>query len=188
MHDLQAEHVNSEDLVLGVPVVRKWVPVWPCPNNTSDVWENDTCTISEDSHFSLKPRKMVFLSFLILWFTWIPKTSGMKLLIVVTKKEETIKILYVLYMLIKKWFKYIFLIISLLVCTNFKSAYLSIKLFYSNSHKLLSLLCTPNEMIKTNSVIPKTKNVLVHMLKNHSNTEREIVLLNFLYCLIFKHL
>lgn len=45
--------------------------------------------------------------------------------------------------------------ISLLVCTNFKSAYLSIKLFYSNSHKLLSLLCTPNEMIKPILPYPK---------------------------------
>lgn len=44
---------------------------------------------------------------------------------------------------------------SLLVCTNFKSAYLSIKLFYSNSHKLLSLLCTSNEMIKPILPYPK---------------------------------
>lgn len=63
-------------------------------------------------------------------------------------------------MLIKKLFKCIFLIISLLICTNFKSAYLSIKLFYSNSHKLLSLLCTPNEMIKPILPYPKLKEFL----------------------------
>lgn len=67
-------------------------------------------------------------------------------------------------MLIKKLFKCIFLIISLLICTNFKSAYLSIKLFYSNSHKLLSLLCTPNEMIKPILPYPNLS-VLVHMFK-----------------------
>lgn len=36
--------------------------------------------------------------------------------------------IYILYMLIMKWCKCIFQIISLLVCTIFKSAYLSIKL------------------------------------------------------------
>lgn len=53
---------------------------------------------------------------------------------------------------------------SLLVCTNFKSAYLSIKLFYSNSHKLLSPLCTPNEMIKPILPYPKLK-MFLYMLK-----------------------
>lgn len=69
----------------------------------SDVWENDICTYTDDSHFSLKPRKMVFV--------FLPNFRN--LIDSINLRNETFnnsysnkggncKVLYVLYMLIKK--------------------------------------------------------------------------------------
>lgn len=59
---------------------------------------------------------------------------------VIAIKEEIVKFYMYCICLLRNDSNVFLLIISLLVCTNFKSAYLSIKLFYSNSHKLPSLL------------------------------------------------
>lgn len=128
-----------------------------------------------------------FFFFLNLEIQWIPKTSGIKCLKVKAKKKETVKF-YIYYMcLLRNDSNVIFLIVSLLICTNFKSACLSIKLFYFNSHKLLSLLCTPSEMIKLILSYPKLK-MFYTSAHIHNNTKGEFVLVCILHCLIFKDL
>lgn len=108
-------------------------------------------------HSSASHLGKTFLSSLLTLRILTTKISGIKLLIVIAKRIVSAPKTSLLR---KKYKCNFFQITSLFICTNFKNAYLSIKLFFSNLQKLLSVLCIATERGKPILSTPQLKMLL----------------------------